>query len=502
VRCHVIKRPDGVMMSGSDAPPPLLHIAGKTTREWIAAWLKNPQAYAGSATMPNFQLADDEIRDISAFLIAQSTPYQSHTGYEPAPVASQDAIALQQGTSLYGESFCSSCHAIQNAAGMLVGGNLGPELTRVGSKVKTEWLAEWLHDPKTYDPDTRMAHYRLDAKQAGLLMGFLSSKSDSDFLGNTHLAAAPPAQIEHGKTLVIERGCANCHAINGLKKPENFAPELTLVGSRPLAKILFAPGVPHTLADYIGAKIRQPRSFGNALKMPQYTLAPQQVDALATALLAQTETAQTLPVSLRIAGHSPSNYRPAGQAGQLIDDMRCFSCHTINGRGGDMAPELTWEGSSVQRAWLVTFLKNPNTLRPALIRRMPKFNVTDAEANTLADFIMAVYQTPAFDQETTDSSHFTPADAEHGKELFYGKYACQSCHIIDPNKDKGYIGPTLTQVGTRLTASWIFHWLKNSQSLRLGALEPVWNMNDEDARAMTAFLMAQKNAPPKEVAQK
>jgi len=45
----------------------------KTSREWIGAWLKNPQAYASLATMPNFQLADEDIRDISAFLIAQST---------------------------------------------------------------------------------------------------------------------------------------------------------------------------------------------------------------------------------------------------------------------------------------------------------------------------------------------------------------------------------------------------------------------------------------------
>ena len=52
-----------------------------------------------------------------------------------------------------------------------------------------------------------------------------------------------PQQIDHGKALVIERGCAACHEINGVKKPDNFAPELTAVGSRPLAKILFAPGV-------------------------------------------------------------------------------------------------------------------------------------------------------------------------------------------------------------------------------------------------------------------
>ncbi len=436
-------------MTGTDSPPSLAHIAEKTSREWIAAWLKNPQAYAGSATMPNFQLTDDEIRDISAFLIAQSTPHTSTGGSVPVTVPkADDAAALQEGSSLYGESFCSSCHAMQNAAGILVGGNLGPELTRVGSKVKTEWLADWLRNPKAYDPETNMPHYRFDNRQIGLLMGFLAGKSDSDFLGNLHFETATPAQIEHGKTLVIERGCASCHEINGLKKPDNFAPELTPVGSRPLAKILFAPGVPHTLPDYIAAKIRNPRSFGNALKMPQYTFAPQQVDALTTALLAQTERAQTS--ARRPAGsraRRPSDYHPAGKAGQLMEDMRCFSCHTINGRGGDMAPDLTWEGTSVQRTWLVNFLKNPNTLRPALIRRMPKFNVTDAEANTLADYIMTVYQTPAFDRDATAAPGSTPPTSSAAVSCSTESMRCQSCHIVDPDKDKGYIGPTLTQVG-------------------------------------------------------
>ena len=83
-------------------------------------------------------------------------------------------------------------------------------------------------------------------------------------------------------------------------------------------------------------------------------------------------------------------------------DLNCFSCHSINGRGGDMAPDLTWEGSAVQRDWLLKFFKNPNTLRPTLIRRMPKFNVTDAEATILTDYILTAYQTPAFDRDSLE----------------------------------------------------------------------------------------------------
>src|SRR5208283_6042271 len=44
--CHTIKRPDGTYIVPDDDPPSLKHIGDKTTREWIYAWIKDPQAYA------------------------------------------------------------------------------------------------------------------------------------------------------------------------------------------------------------------------------------------------------------------------------------------------------------------------------------------------------------------------------------------------------------------------------------------------------------------------
>jgi mono/diheme cytochrome c family protein len=491
VHCHVLTLPDGSRLAPTDDPPSLKHFAEKTTREWVYAWIKNPQAYSGTATMPNFQLSDADARDISAFLMAQSTPLaDSGASGQSAPAALSDADA-QAGASAYGESFCASCHAIQNAAGLLVGGDLGPELTRIGSKVKPGWLREWIRHPKQYDPETKMPRFRFDDMQLSLITGFLASKTDPDFTANVRLEAATSQQAAHGKLLVTEIGCAICHEINGVRKSEDFAPNLTLVGSRPLEKIVFLQGMPRALPAYIEAKIKQPRSFGSALKMPQFTLATAQVDDLVTALLAQTDRAATLPVRLRIAGHATSTYEPAGAAGRLMHDLNCFSCHSINGRGGDMAPDLSWEGSAAQRDWLLKFFKNPNTLRPALIRRMPKFNLNDQEASTLTDYILAVYQTPAFDRDSMQPAS-DQATVERGRQLFYSKYACQACHIVDPQKDKGYIGPTLTQVGSRLNATWVFQWLKAPQTLRSGTLEPDWQMSDADARSLTAFLMTQK----------
>ncbi len=489
VHCHTIKLSAGRTVQPTDDPPSLAHIADKTSREWIFAWLKDPQAYAVSSTMPNFKLSDDDARDISAFLMASSTPMAGDTLAVPASAKAADPTA---GASLYGESFCSSCHAVQNAAGNLVGGNVGPELTRVGNKVKPEWLQAWLHNPRIYDAGTKMPHYRFNDQQLGLLSGYLQNKTDSDFMANVHLDAATPEQISHGQTLVQIYGCASCHEINGIKKPENFAPELTRIGSKPINQLIFLPGMEHTLPEYISTKIRQPRSFAPSLKMPQYTLTPNQIDALTTALLSYDDRAHTLPLNLTVPAPPDSTYQPAGKAGQLMADLACFSCHRINGHGGDMAPDLTWEGSSVQRSWLTAFLKNPNTLRPALIRRMPRFNLTDGEINELADYIMTVYQTPDFDRESMPLSGYPPAQVEQGRQLFYSKYGCQSCHIVDAKTDKGYIGPTLSQVGSRLTPAWIDHWLKNPQALRPGTIEPNRNMSDDEARALTAFLASQK----------
>src|SRR5450631_296213 len=496
--CHTIKQGDGAYILPGDDPPSLKHIADKTTREWVYAWIKDPQAYASTATMPNYHFGDDDVRDVSAFILAQSTPLEPPL----QPLNAKPNPDPAAGTTLYGQSFCASCHAMQNAAGIMVGGNVGPELTGIGTKVKPEWLADWVTNPDHYDPGTMMPHYRFDATQVATLAGFLESKTEPDFVANVHLDPATPQQIEHGKRLAVENGCASCHEINGIKKPENFAPELSRIGSKPVTQLVFLPGMQHTLPDYIATKIKQPRAFGQGLKMPQYTFTPAQIDSLTTALLSLNDRSNTLPPSLMVSAAHESDYQPAGKAGKLMTDLACFSCHRINGHGGDMAPDLTWEGSSVQREWLVQFFKNPGTLRPSLIRRMPRFNLTDGEANELTDYIMTVYQNPLVDRDAMPLSGYSQGQVELGKQLFYGKYSCQGCHIVDTKTDKGYIGPTLTYVGSRLTAAWIFQWMKNPQALRPGTAEPNRAMSDEDARALTAFLISQKGGAKQEVAKK
>jgi mono/diheme cytochrome c family protein len=235
-----------------------------------------------------------------------------------------------------------------------------------------------------------------------------------------------------------------------------------------------------------------PRAFGAGLKMAKYTLTDSQLEAMTTALLAQTDRAGTLPKDLIRPAASPSNYHPGGDAGRLMEDLRCQSCHAINGNGGDMAPDLSREGSAVQSAWLTEFMRNPNTLRPALIRRMPKFNLTTAENKTISDYILSAYQAPGFDSHTLDPHILKAGAVGRGRELFYTKYACQSCHIADYKKDKGYVGPPLVAVGNRRPAVWIYKMVKDPHDVVPGTFMPNPNLSDNEAYDLTAFLMTLK----------
>ena len=57
---------------------------------------------------------------------------------------------------------------------------------------------------------------------------------------------------------------------------------------------------------------------------------------------------------------------------------------------GWLPPPLIGEGNKVQTAWLHDFLLDPYPIRPAVFLRMPKFNMSSAEATALANYFAAV----------------------------------------------------------------------------------------------------------------
>ncbi len=224
-----------------------------------------------------------------------------------------------------------------------------------------------------------------------------------------------------------------------------------------------------------------------AARMPQYNWNQADLDAITTALLSMKGAPPTSALQNLVVPRKEVAFHPTGAFAEVYERYRCYSCHKFNGYGGDLAPDLTYEGSRAQRQWIVDFLKNPQTLRPTLILRMPQFNMSDKDAATLADYMTMVLQHPAANPAAVDARQFTPAMAVLGKQLYEVKYQCQSCHTIGGTG--GYVGPNLNNAGGWLTPAWIEAWLRSPQALVPDTIEPRRSFTEDEVRALTAYLM-------------
>jgi mono/diheme cytochrome c family protein len=515
--CHLLPGIARPAMLGPD----LTNIGTKVSREWIYKWLKEPRTILdkdGNATvngyetqeeprMPQFRLAETELRGLSAYLSVQKAKAISPYKIDARVIAtwSKNPELISQGEARFRQMFCSTCHPLAvTRAGetKLIGGDIGPELTKVGSKVNADWLLTWLRDPQGYLPHTRMPRYGWSDEDLYKVTQYLTTKlTDSALLSGVPQLGRPTDQeIQLGHRLFLEKGCATCHSIDGLNPQKDFGPDLSAIGGKNASELDFGTAkIPHNLVAYVQAKLQDPTSVNPAARMPQYNWNPSDLDAITTALLSMKGPPATSALRNLVVPRKEVGFHPAGSFGEVYERYKCDACHKFNGYGSDLAPDLTYEGSRAQRPWLVDFLKNPQTLRPTLVLRMPQFNMSDKDAQTLADYMTMVLQHPAANPAAVDAKQFTPAMIVLGKQLYEGKYQCQSCHTI--GGAGGYVGPNLNNAGGWLTPAWIEAWLRNPQALIPDTIEPRRDFSEEEVKALTAYLMTlRQNIKPQKTA--
>jgi mono/diheme cytochrome c family protein len=235
------------------------------------------------------------------------------------------------------------------------------------------------------------------------------------------------------------------------------------------------------------------KAFEKELKMPDYNFSDiEEVEAITTYLLSlkseKVPSSYVLPL-----GDPPSEYNPQGEFGQILEKYRCLACHKILGKGGELAPELSQEGSRVQKEWLQKFLKAPYALRPILAERMLKYKVLDSEIETMHSY----FRTTLVDDRVEKLSEVVKGMSLHdprliqmGEKLYYEKYSCNACHQI--NLKGGTIGPDLTDVRKQLRTEWIVYYLRDPKAFLKRSVEPVFKLTDKEIEALTAFLITLK----------
>jgi len=77
-------------------------------------------------------------------------------------------------------------------------------------------------------------------------------------------------------------------------------------------------------------------------------------------------------------------------------------------------------------------------------------------------------------------------EINQGKELYDAK-GCKTCHTIQTG---GIVGPNLKRVGDRMENGFIFFHLKDPHHETPDAVEPDYNLSDEEATALTHYLMS------------
>jgi mono/diheme cytochrome c family protein len=503
--------------------PDLTNIGTKVSRQWIYKWLKEPRTVTDSdgnvvvngydsegalPRMPQFHLSDQELRSLSGYLSTlQSNPVLPyHFDEHMVAAANKQPDLADQGEVRFRQMFCSTCHSLAvTRAGetTLIGGDIGPELTKVGSKVNPNWLVSWLRDPQSHLPHGKMPRYEWSDEDLYKVTQYINARlTDSDLLSDVPQMDAPTAQeVQLGRRLFTDKGCASCHAVEGTAPQKDFGPDLSALGGKDVSQLSFGGSkIPRNLIAYIQAKITDPMSVNTAARMPLYRISSADLDAVTTALLSMTGTPSTSALQKLIVPRSHAEFHPAGEFARIYERYKCYECHQFNGYGGTLAPDLSFEGSRAQRAWLISFLKSPQTLRPTLTSRMPQFNMTDHEVNVLADYIGLVLQSPAADSSQIDPKAFTPQKAALGKQLYEVKYQCQACHTV--GSTGGYVGPNLNNAGNWLTPAWIEAWLRDPQVLVPGTIEPHRQFTEDEVQALTAYLLTlRQSTKPQPVTQ-
>jgi mono/diheme cytochrome c family protein len=505
--CHRLNNVDRPTLG-----PDLSSVGYKVTRQWIYKWLKEPRTILdkdGNVTvngyenedeprMPKFRLKDDEIRALSAFLSVQKTKPIEKYKINPTVVAawSKRPDLISQGEVRFRQMMCSTCHSLAvTRAGetKMIGGDIGPELTKVGSKVNEEWLVAWLWNPKSYLEHSNMPRYGWSDEDLYKVSQYVMNKlTDSDLLTNIPQLGVPTEEeVTTGRRLFVEKGCSSCHVLSGITPQKEFGPDLTALGGKNASELEFSKAkIEHNLVAYIQAKLQDPVSVNPAARMPQYNWEQSDLDAVTTALLSQTGPAPTSALQHLVAPMKDASFQPVGAFAQVYERYKCYACHRFNGAGGTLAPDLSYEGSRAQKKWIAEFLKNPQTIRPVLTLRMPQFNMSDKDASIVAEYLSMAVQKPDVDPDSVDARQFTQAMVSLGKQLYEVKYQCQSCHTIGGTG--GYVGPNLNNAGNWLTPAWIEAWLRNPQALQLDTIEPRRNLAEDEIRALTAYLMTLK----------
>ena len=475
--CHKLpgyERPDRIA-------PSLKYIGTKVRRSWLLQWLKNPKDYLPQTTMPRYDLSDEEAGYVADYLISRGV-----LQYAPAGLAgSSDKALINKGANLISEIGCLGCHKVNEK-----GNDFAPDFSNIGSKVNARWLYEFLKEPMAYDAGTIIPDFTLDEKDIHSITAYLMSLVNAIPVipQPEGRASAPDNNIHMGRQLVKDLGCAGCHEMGEVVFQYN-APELVGIGDKRIDELLFtnAEGLEKSLINWLTLKVKNPGRFATdtiKTRMPDYAFDDSQAEALVTFLLSIKDNAVPAKYA-KIMIHSTD---PEMRGKKVFEMFNCAGCHTFQNEGGAIGPDLTGEAKKSRPEWLFAFLAKPEKIRPAYIlkARMPDFNLSKEDNISLIEYLSLTVG-ESYPYSSYEKKEISADDIWSGEKLYQEVFACIGCHRV--NGQGGEVGPSHTDLASRLKKQWIEQWLQNPQAVMPDVRMPRFKFKDWEFEALTNYLM-------------
>ncbi|ODS34814.1 MAG: putative (tetraheme) protein [Candidatus Scalindua rubra] len=414
----------------------------------------------------------------------------------------------------------------------------GPPLKNVIHKANREWLKKWISNPKKMMPNARMPKLMFNDNEIEAILAYLTSIADKELPKqewDSYLLKSEDEMSDEdyekrdklfsrGKSIWGRARCNICHPIKGEGAVVDVGPDLGAVADK-------------INRDWLYLWVKEPKSYFTDTQMARYRFNDKELRQLVEFIMRdwdfkaeeEEEEASTHEASKGVDVKTvvESSIIPEGtlvEKGKriielsrcsicheiegiadllpiskreneltegfekLLNDINCMTCHNIQGKGGAFAPELTHEGSKLKETWIGDFLQKPDIIRP-MLKQMPKFNITPEEAETAVKFIEEFFVSKEIPVERFANIEPTEEKINKGKQL-YDANGCRSCHKIETG---GNVGPNLKRVGDRLENGYIFFHLKDPHREIPDAVEPNYNLTDEEAIAITHFLISCRN---------
>lgn len=169
--CHTL------LGEGAYYAPDLTKVYTRRGPEWMRVFIRDPQAmFPGERKMVQYNFSEDQISDVIAFLKwvgeIDTNGWPPDPDIKPVvvqPVVAASTVDMSKAPAKYGQ-LCVACHALGGS-----GGNVGPALDGVASRLDAAYLDRWLSNPQAVKPGTAMPKLPLSDSERAELVAFLST---------------------------------------------------------------------------------------------------------------------------------------------------------------------------------------------------------------------------------------------------------------------------------------------------------------------------------------